>query len=232
MIINCICGKKKFRLSDELMPREGSKVRCGSCSEVWFFHPNKGNIEQDNYEDNNVNDAAVDNLSENTQSETVETPPVETDINQEINSDLIEKNDNFLVKDQNEEKISNFKIFTDSDEDLPSKEEMDKNLDQYKIDRDNNLNFFQKLFKKDRIKSASESLEKQKLKQLSDDEDDNDQARRTRLLIYLLFLLSIVLSVMLVPLRDDVTIFLPFMSSIFDFLTPVYEHIKGVLEFN
>ena len=229
MIINCICGKKKFRLSDELMPNEGSKVRCGSCSEVWFFHPNKGNIEQDT---NDINDTAVDNLSENAQSETVETPPDQTSIDQEINSDLIEKNDNFLVEDQNEEKISNFKIFTDSEEDLPSKEEMDKNLDQYKIDRDSNLNFFQKLFKKDRIKSASESLEKQKLKQLSDDEDDNDQARRTRLLIYLLFLLSIVLSVMLVPLRDDVTIFLPFMSSVFDFLTPVYEHIKGVLEFN
>ena len=171
-------------------------------------------------------------LSENAQSETAETPPDQTNIDQEINSDLIEKNDNFLVKDQNEEKISNFKIFTDSEEDLPSKEEMDKNLDQYKIDRDNNLNFFQKLFKKDRIKSASESLEKQKLKQLSDEEDDNDQARRTRLLIYLLFLLLIVLSVMLVPLRDNVTNFLPFMSSIFDFLTPVYEHIKGVLEFN
>ena len=84
---------------------------------------------------------------------------------------------------------------------------MDKNLDQYKIDRDSNLNFFQKLFKKDRIKSASEALEKQKLNQLSDEEDDNNQARRTRLLIYLLFLLLIVLSVMLVPLRDNVTNF-------------------------
>ena len=41
MIINCICGKKKFRLSDELMPSEGSKVRCGACSEVWFYHPDQ-----------------------------------------------------------------------------------------------------------------------------------------------------------------------------------------------
>ena len=38
---------------------------------------------------------------------------------------------------------------------------MDKNLDEYKIDRDKNLNFFQKLFKKDRIKEASKSLEKE-----------------------------------------------------------------------
>ena len=108
--------------------------------------------------DNNVNDAAVDNLSENPIKQLKTS---KENIDQEINSDLIEKNDNFLVKDQ-KEKISNFKIFTDSDEDLPSKEEMDKNLDQYKIDRDSNLNFFQKLFKKDRIKSAANALEKNK----------------------------------------------------------------------
>ena len=230
MIINCICGKKKFRLSDELMPEEGSKVRCGSCSEVWFFHPLKGNTDE-KYIENNVNDAVADSLNEDIQSETAETPPDKPTIDQESNSDVIEKNDNFLETDQNEERISNFKIFTDSDDDLPSKDEMDKNLDQYKIDRDSNLNFFQKLFKKDRIKKASESLEKQKINQLQDEETDN-QARRTRLLVYLLFLLLIVLSVMLVPLRDGVIEFLPFMSSVFDFLTPVYDHIKGTLKFD
>ena len=62
------------------------------------------------------------------------------------------------------------------------------------------------------------------MNKLSDGRRKINQARRTRLLIYLLFLLLIVLSVMLVPLRDDVTNFLPFMSSIFDFLTPVYEY--------
>ena len=230
MIINCICGKKKFRLSDELMPEEGSKVRCGSCSEVWFFHPLKGNTDE-KYIENNVNDAVADSSNEDIQSETAETPPDQSIIDQESNSDVIEKNDNFLDTDQNEEKISNFKIFTDSDDDLPSKDEMDKNLDQYKIDRDSNLNFFQKLFKKDRIKKAGEALEKQKLNQLQDEETDN-QARRTRLLVYLLFLLLIVLTVMLVPLRDSVTKFLPFMSSVFDFLTPVYDHIKGKLKFD
>ena len=30
--------------------------------------------------------------------------------------------------------------------DLPSKEEMDKNLDNFQIDRDKNLNFFSKIF--------------------------------------------------------------------------------------
>ena len=45
MIIDCICGKKKFRLADGVMPAEGSKVRCGSCSEVWFYHPNEGSTQ-------------------------------------------------------------------------------------------------------------------------------------------------------------------------------------------
>ena len=41
MIIECISCNKKFKLKDELLPPEGAKVRCGGCSEVWFFHPNK-----------------------------------------------------------------------------------------------------------------------------------------------------------------------------------------------
>ena len=54
MIIDCICGKKKFKLADGVMPQQGSKVRCGSCSEVWFYHPDQGNnpINQDD----NVNE--------------------------------------------------------------------------------------------------------------------------------------------------------------------------------
>ena len=41
MIIECISCSKKFSLNETLMPAEGSKVRCGSCSEVWFYHPTK-----------------------------------------------------------------------------------------------------------------------------------------------------------------------------------------------
>lgn len=39
MIIDCICGKKKFRVPDEQMPREGRKVQCAACSQVWFYQP-------------------------------------------------------------------------------------------------------------------------------------------------------------------------------------------------
>jgi predicted Zn finger-like uncharacterized protein len=39
VIIDCICGKKKFRVPDEQMPREGRKVQCAACSQIWFYQP-------------------------------------------------------------------------------------------------------------------------------------------------------------------------------------------------
>ena len=210
MIINCICGKKKFKLADELMPTEGSKVRCGACSEVWFYHPEQGNLNEsvqpsDNleYQDQKIETELDDSENSTIANETVEHP-------------LTEK----------EEKISNFKIFTDEDSDLPSKEEMDKNLDNFKRDRDQNLNFFQKLLKKDRIQSAADALEKKELEQISDDEQEINQARRTRLLFYLLILLMIVFSIVIVPLKEDVAMAFPFMESYLDFLSPIYEYIR------
>ena len=210
MIINCICGKKKFKLADELMPSEGSKVRCGACSEVWFYHPEQGNLNEsvqssDNleYQDQNIGTELDDSENSAIPNETAEHP-------------LTEK----------EEKISNFKIFTDEDSDLPSKEEMDKNLDNFKRDRDQNLNFFQKLLKKDRIQSAADALEKKELEQISDDEQEINQARRTRLLFYLLILLMIVFSIVIVPLKEDVAMAFPFMESYLDFLSPIYEYIR------
>ena len=48
MIIECIACSKKFEIKDGLMPPEGSKVRCGACGEVWFYHPKKALEENEN----------------------------------------------------------------------------------------------------------------------------------------------------------------------------------------
>ena len=210
MIINCICGKKKFKLADELMPSEGSKVRCGACSEVWFYHPEQGNL--------NESVQSSDNLEYQDQK-------IETELDDSENSTIVNETAEHPLTEK-EEKISNFKIFTDEDSDLPSKEEMDKNLDNFKRDRDQNLNFFQKLLKKDRIQSAADALEKKELEQISDDEQEINQARRTRLLFYLLILLMIVFSIVIVPLKEDVAMAFPFMESYLDFLSPIYEYIR------
>ena len=255
MIIDCICGKKKFKLADGVMPQQGSKVRCGSCSEVWFYHPDQGNnpIKQDdnvNEEQNslieNENDIGenkeIDDLAATTQSEIQETENVNQTSSLEDPEDLLSTpedklseeevgNENFdEIKKENPESISNFKIFTDEDQnDFPSKQEMDKNLDEYKIDRDKNLNFFQKLIKKDRIKEAKKSLEKEQREQ---SEQNINDGTRARLLSYLLLLLLIVFSILIVPFRDQIGMAFPFMESYLEFLIPMYEYIKGPLGLN
>ena len=243
MIINCICGKKQFKLADEVMPSEGSKVRCGSCSEVWFYHPNQGESKPTKeIIENEIQNSQLDTPSEQVTENKIETSspdeqsveitaeaPPAADDPEELLSTI--DNDEILdnAEKENKDSVPSFKIFSDEENDLPSKAEMDKNLDTFKIERDQNLNFFQKLFKKDRIGDAKKFLEKKDKENLTDDEKKSNIARRTRLLFYLLILLTIVFSVVIVPIRQDIVLAFPFLESYLDFLVPVYDYIKGPL---
>ena len=243
MIINCICGKKKFKLADEMMPAEGSKVRCGSCSEVWFYHPNQGNTPQNQEISNIEENTEENNLSDPTETnyqEPIENISEEPSFNnsEELLPDaegeeLLDKD---LFKDENleseEKPISKFKIFSDEEADLPSKEEMDKNLDKFKIERDKALNFFQRLFKKDRMKDARKALKKKHEEEKYEEKQENNSGRRTRLLFYLLILLTLVFMIALVPIRQDVSSIFPFMKDFLEFLVPMYDHIKIPLKLN
>lgn len=246
MIIDCICGKKKFRLADGVMPTEGSKVRCGSCSEVWFYHPNEGSSQtsEENLKTEPTSSPVEENVVEapaTTDEPTsvedpietiVETPPADDpeELLSTIDNDAVTKE--VEEEKESEETVSNFKIFTDEEKEFPSKEEMDKNLDNLRLERDKNLNFFQRLFKKDRLKDAAKALEKKQKQQQSEEEKNKiDVARRTRLLFYLLILLFIVFSVLIVPLREEVGMAFPFMEKYLEFLKPMYDYIKGPLGF-
>lgn len=241
MIIDCICGKKKFRLADGVMPAEGSKVRCGSCSEVWFYHPSEGSTQtsEESFKTEPTSSPveASTIIEEPTPVEdptetTVETPPIDDpeELLSTIDNDAVTKE--VEEEKESEDTVSNFKIFTDEDKEFPSKEEMDRNLDNLTLERDKNLNFFQKLFKKDRLKEAAKSLEKKEKQQQSEKEKNKiDVARRTRLLFYLLILLFIVFSVLIVPLREEVGMAFPFMEKYLEFLKPMYDYIKGPLGF-
>ena len=241
MIINCICGKKKFKIADEMMPAEGSKVRCGSCSEVWFYHPNQGNLpntpETSNPEENISNNDFEETSETNYQepkSNITEDEPVDNSEEFLSDNDGEELLDKDLFKDENlnedDKSVSKFKIFSDDETDLPSKDEMDKNLDNLKIDRDKNLNFFQRLFKKDRMGDARKALKKKHEEEKYEEKQESNTGRRTRLLFYLLILLTLILMIFLVPIRDDVTLFFPFMKDFLDFLVPMHEYIKAPLK--
>ena len=43
MIIVCPCGKKKFEISENLIPKKGRLLKCGSCGETWFYNKNEQN---------------------------------------------------------------------------------------------------------------------------------------------------------------------------------------------
>ena len=252
MIIDCICGKKKFKLADGVMPEQGSKVRCGSCSEVWFYHPDQGNnpINQDKTlkedqnslpenENNIEEDVEIKDFAATTQAQVQEDESINQTTSLDDSEDLLSTHEENLpdeeirnenledINKENPEGISNFKIFTDEDtNNPPSKEEMDKNMDEYKIERDKNLNFFQKLFKKDRILEAKKSIEKEQQQQ---DQQKQSDGRRARLLFYLLILLLIVFSILIVPFRDQVGMAFPFMEDYLEFLKPMYDYIREPL---
>ena len=212
MIIECISCNKKFSLNDALMPIEGSKVRCGGCSEVWFYHPKKN--DEVKADDNNVNEANLNDTQEDLDSSITENTELEN-----INEDLAETPELDPDEENTElksEKTKDFKIFTD-DLSEPSKAEMDKNLDNYIMERDSNLGFFAKLFRKDRLKESAKALEKKRIS-----ENKNDTSRRTRLLFYLLIVLSIASSVMLVPIKREVISFFPFLEVYISIFEPMY----------
>ena len=56
MIIECISCKKKFEVNSDLIPSTGRTIQCGSCDKVWFFDPNKENL--------NIKEELEPNISE------------------------------------------------------------------------------------------------------------------------------------------------------------------------
>ena len=217
MIIECISCSKKFELKDELLPPEGSKVRCGACSEVWFFHPKKSLEENENLSQDTSFLSNTDSEVENYQT------PLEKedqDINDSVSQDEI-----------NKDEVSDFKIFGNDTTELPEKEEMDQNLNNFVLDRGKDKSFLSKIFKKkDRISEAKKFFVK---KDKKDDEKrkkaqkPNHQFRR--LLIYLLFVLLVLLSIFLTPYRTHLEMAYPSLTTFFDFVSPIYDKFISYL---
>ena len=217
MIIECISCSKKFELKEELLPPGGSKVRCGACSEVWFFHPEKA------LEENKKSNQDMSFLSNN---------------NSEVekNQTLLEKedqdiNDSTSQEEINKKEVSDFKIFGNDTTELPKKEEMDQNLNNLVLDRKKNQNFLSNFFKKkDRISEAKtffKKKDKKDEKKRIKDKNPNYQFRR--LLIYLLFVLLLVLSIFLTPYRTQLEMAYPSLSTYFDFIGPIYDKFMSYL---
>ena len=218
MIIECIACSKKFEIKDGLMPPEGSKVRCGACGEIWFYHPKKALEENENSNQDMSFLSNTESELDNLQS------PIEKE-DQEISDEPDQQ------KEINKDEVSNFKIFGNDTTELPEKEQMDKNLDELILGRDKNKSFFSKLFKKkDRISDAKKFFaKKDKKEQTEREKNKNPNSQFTRLLIYLLFVLVVVLSIFLTPYRTHLEMAYPSLSTHFDIVSPIYNKFMSYL---
>ena len=210
MIIECISCSKNFELKDDLLPPGGSKVRCGACSEVWFFHPEKALKENEN---SNQDMSFLSNTDSELEKE-------DQGIDDSMSQEEINKNE-----------VNDFKIFGNDTTELPKKDEMDQNLNNLVLDRKKNQSFLSKLFKKkDRISEAKTFFKKKDKKdEKKRIKDKNPSYLFRRLLIYLLFVLLVVLSIFLIPYRTQLEMAYPSLSTYFDFISPIYDKFMSYL---
>ena len=115
MIIECISCNKQFSLSDTMMPKDGSKVRCGSCLEVWFYHPAK-EAELEATQENNSREPELSGENEATEELPKEDISKTLEQQQSHSEDEIKKD-----LDISKEEKRDFRIFTDEDVEFPSK---------------------------------------------------------------------------------------------------------------
>jgi len=110
MIIDCICGLKKFEVNSDQIPSEGRQVKCGVCSKEWFYKPGENN-------------------SALQLDETIVEPS--SSANEDIN--IPQATEEAISAAEQDQKM-NF-TFDDDDNDMPSKSEMDENLEKFKAER-------------------------------------------------------------------------------------------------
>lgn len=233
MIIDCICGLKKFKVDDSEIPAEGRKVKCGACSQVWFYDPsNPGKSEpiveeQEQMDDSNSPQPSIDQSEQipNSVEETISS--AEQDEMQGFVQESDENTDLEIVNNQSQSSNPGMKIFAD-DDDMPSKADMDKSMDEFKASRTKKKGFFASLFsKKDPMQKAKEKTKEVDAKKKKKKSESTGSS--LRMLIYLLIILLFVLSVMVVPYKQHILSTFPGMKWYFDAVTPYYNTLNEIL---
>ena len=234
MIIDCICGLKKFKVDDSEIPSEGRKVKCGACSQVWFYDPSNPTKsepiveEQSQFNDNNSPQPTI-NQDEQIPDSVEETiSSAEGDEMQGFVQESDEDADLETVDNQSKSSNPGMKIFTD-DDDMPSKADMDKSMDEFKASRSKKKGFLASLFaKKDPMEKAKEKTkiaDKKKKKKKAE-----SSGSTLRMLIYLFIILLFVLSVMVVPYKQSIVSAFPGLAWYFEAVTPYYNTFSEILK--
>ena len=110
MIIDCICGLKKFEVNADQIPTEGRQVKCGVCSKEWFYKPGENDT-------------------------TLQLDQTNLDTSNQISDDVqIPSSTEEAISAAEQDQKMNFS-FDDDDNTMPSKSEMDENLEKFKAER-------------------------------------------------------------------------------------------------
>ena len=65
MIINCQKCNKKFKVDDDLIPKEGRLLKCGNCGNSWFYENNKENFNDINIVKKDANESVENDVNIN-----------------------------------------------------------------------------------------------------------------------------------------------------------------------
>ena len=105
MIIECICGQKKFEVNSELIPDTGRTIQCGSCDKVWFYKP-------ENFNNENQKDLIIENKVPNSPSKKVIKSVTKDTLTNENISDLENKKNYEITQYKRRKSLSFTKLLS------------------------------------------------------------------------------------------------------------------------
>jgi len=82
MIIDCICGLKKFEVEDDQIHHNGRQVKCGVCSKEWFYKPE--NILEEESQEENPEESPEEDFEDVEEPSTQELLSDEIDLDEEV----------------------------------------------------------------------------------------------------------------------------------------------------
>jgi predicted Zn finger-like uncharacterized protein len=192
MIIQCVSCLKKFEVEASQIPNSGRQVKCGVCSNEWFYKP-------------------ADILSD---SETEKVEKISSQTSTQSQSDTVTPNQDYqVVEGEGEFAADENKI------DVFSNNE--KTIDEPKIDF-NDLDNEKEISKKDMDDTLDKIVLDRNLGSPMSDKKRKSSLIRARHLTYILFFLILILFVVSIPFKDSVLMIFPELGVIYEGVKPIY----------
>ena len=192
MIIQCVSCLKKFEVEASQIPNSGRQVKCGACSNEWFYKP-------------------ADILSD---SETEKVEKISSQTSTQSQSDTVTPNQDYQVVEGEGE-------FAADENKIDVFGNNEKTIDEPKIDF-NDLDNEKEISKKDMDDTLDKIVLDRNLGSPMSDKKRKSSLIRARHLTYILFFLILILFVVSIPFKDSVLMIFPELGVIYEGVKPIY----------